>query len=57
MILGRSVLNIGSTRNGEPRFCAYLDTDDRWVGWYRGGDWHYLCPLPCLVVRIARRPR
>jgi len=31
---------------------VYLDTRDWWVGYYRdrqGG--HYVCPLPCLVIR------
>lgn len=56
MILGRSVLNIGSTWNGEPRFCVYVDTNDRWIGWYPAKDGtHYVCPLPCLVIRWMPR--
>ena len=34
---------------------VYLDSRDWWVGYYRGTDHHYFCPLPCLVIRIRRR--
>src|SRR3954468_19167615 len=33
---------------------VYIDTRDWWVGYYRGANHHYICPLPCLVVRIPR---
>lgn len=33
----------------------YLDSRDWWVGYYRAEDYHYVCPLPCLVFRWARR--
>lgn len=34
---------------------AYVDTHDCWVGYYRGDDHHYVCILPCLVLRWDRR--
>jgi hypothetical protein len=34
---------------------VYLDFHDWWVGYYRGGRHHYVCPLPCVVIRWARR--
>lgn len=34
---------------------VYLDSRDWRVGYYRGTDHHYFCPLPCLVIRISRR--
>lgn len=33
----------------------YLDARDWWIGYYRGPTHHYVCPLPCIVVRWARR--
>lgn len=33
----------------------YLDFRDWWVGYYRGDDYHYVCPLPCIVIRWSRR--
>lgn len=32
----------------------YIDTHDWWVGYYRGENYHFICPLPTLVVRIAK---
>lgn len=32
----------------------YIDTDDRWIGHYRGPNHHYVCPLPMLVIRWRR---
>lgn len=37
------------------RVAVYFDARDWWVGYYRGDDDHYVCPLPCLVVRWRRR--
>lgn len=34
---------------------VYLDSRDCWIGYYRGTDHHYFCPLPCLVFQIRRR--
>lgn len=34
---------------------VYLDWRDWWIGYYRAENYHYVCPLPCLVVRWARR--
>jgi hypothetical protein len=33
----------------------YIDFRDWWVGYYRALDYHYVCPLPCIVIRWARR--
>jgi hypothetical protein len=33
----------------------YVDTDDRWIGHYKGPNHHYLCLLPMLVLRWNRR--
>lgn len=33
----------------------YLDFRDWWIGYYRGPDHHYACPIPCLVVRWERK--
>lgn len=34
---------------------VYIDWRDWWIGYYRGPADHYVCPLPCLVVRWPRR--
>lgn len=34
----------------------YIDTRDWWIGWYRGDRFHYVCPLPAVVIRWARTP-
>lgn len=36
---------------------VYLDFRDWWIGYYRGDEHHYACPLPCLVFRWSRRAR
>lgn len=36
---------------------VYIDKRDMWVGYYRAEDYHYVCPLPMLVIRWARRGR
>jgi hypothetical protein len=33
----------------------YLDNRDWWVGWYRGTEHHYICLLPCIVLRVTRK--
>lgn len=33
----------------------YVDTNDWWVGAYRGPNHWYACPLPTLVIRWRRR--
>jgi hypothetical protein len=40
-------------RAARPR--VYFDFRDWWIGYYRGPNHHYVCPLPCLVVRWPRR--
>jgi hypothetical protein len=32
----------------------YFDFNDWWVGYYRGPNHHYVCPLPTLVIRWRR---
>lgn len=34
----------------------YLDFADWWIGYYRGPNHHYVCLLPCLVIRWSRQP-
>lgn len=35
----------------------YLNCRDWRVGYYRGPHHHHLCPLPCLTLRVRRRPQ
>jgi hypothetical protein len=35
---------------------VYVDRRDWWIGYYRGDDYNYVCPLPCLVVKWPRKP-
>lgn len=37
------------------RTVIYLDFNDWWIGYYRGPNHHYFCPLPTLVIRVPRR--
>lgn len=32
----------------------YIDTNDWWIGYYRGPNHHYVCPLPTTVIRWTR---
>lgn len=32
----------------------YIDTADWWIGYYRGPNHHYVCPLPTVVIRWQR---
>ena len=34
---------------------VYLDWHDWWVGYYLGKRHHYVCLLPCLVIRWRRK--
>jgi len=34
---------------------VYIDWDDWWIGVYRGPRHVYICPVPCVVIRIDRR--
>lgn len=36
---------------------VYIDWADWWVGLYRGPRHLYICPVPCLVIRLPRRRR
>jgi hypothetical protein len=33
---------------------VYIEPRDWWVGYYRGDTHHYVCPLPCVVIRWRR---
>lgn len=33
---------------------VYFDLNDWWIGYYRGSNWHFVCPLPTLVIRWSR---
>lgn len=33
----------------------YIDTNDWWMGYYRGEHYHFVCPLPCIVIRWSRK--
>lgn len=33
---------------------VYFDFDDWWVGYYRGSQYHFVCPLPTIVIRWRR---
>lgn len=34
---------------------VYIDRADWWIGYYRGPNHHYVCPLPTVVIRWKRR--
>lgn len=36
------------------RVDIYLDFRDWWVGYYRAENYHYICLLPTLVLRVIR---
>lgn len=36
-------------------FRVYIDTDDWWLGYYRGDHSHFVCVLPTLVIRWYRQ--
>jgi hypothetical protein len=33
----------------------YIDSNDWWVGYYRGDTHHYVCLLPTVVIRWRRK--
>jgi hypothetical protein len=33
----------------------YIDLNDWWIGYYRGANHHYVCPIPTLVIRWPRK--
>lgn len=33
----------------------HVNLRDWWVGYYRSDDHHYVCLLPCLVIKWCRR--
>jgi hypothetical protein len=37
------------------RIKIYIEPCDWWIGYYRGDTHHYVCPLPCVVIRWRRR--
>jgi len=34
---------------------VYFDFRDWWIGYYRGPNHHYVCILPTVVIRWARK--
>jgi hypothetical protein len=34
---------------------VYIEPRDWWIGYYRGDGYHYVCPLPTVVIRWRRR--
>jgi hypothetical protein len=34
---------------------VYFDFNDWWIGYYRGPNHHYVCPVPTVVIRWRRR--
>ena len=32
----------------------YIDRNDWWIGYYRGSMYHFICPLPTVVIRWPR---
>lgn len=44
----------GRVRVVREAFAVYVDTRDWWVGYYRGDGAHYVCLLPCVVIRWPR---
>lgn len=30
---------------------VYIEPRDWWIGYYRGPNHHYVCPIPCVVIR------
>ena len=45
----------GETLKFERRVKVYIDPADWWIGYYRGPNHHYVCLLPLVVIRWARR--
>jgi hypothetical protein len=33
----------------------YIDTNDQWIGRYRGPNHNYICIIPCIVIRLRRK--
>lgn len=33
---------------------VYIDTNDWWIGYYRGSNYHFACLLPTVVIRWRR---
>lgn len=66
---GPIVLEIRRIRTGSPRWLLIelrlwlrrrgvrilTEPRDAWIGYYRGDTHHYVCPLPCVVIRWPRR--
>jgi hypothetical protein len=45
---------IGATAGGGRGLKVYVEPRDVWIGYYRGDRHHYVCPLPCIVIRWNR---
>ncbi len=44
---------LGAVQVGPLR--VFIEPRDAWVGWYRADYAHFICPLPCVVLRIERK--
>lgn len=42
---------------GSPDVKVYFDSNDWWIGLYRGPNHIYVCPVPTLVIRWRRHGR
>lgn len=52
----RPVANIGRMpgQPWESRVVIGIDWHDWWIGTYISPEHVYVCPLPCLVIRVSR---
>jgi hypothetical protein len=41
-------------KQGSKELSVYRDTNDWWIGWYRGEEHHYVCLIPTIVIRWKR---
>jgi hypothetical protein len=46
--------NNGPEGQREKAMKVYFDFNDWWIGYYRGSQYHFVCPLPTVVVRWKR---
>jgi hypothetical protein len=44
-----------SAEKGLRRVRVYIEPTDWWIGYYRGPNHHYVCPVPLVVIRWPRR--
>jgi len=44
-----------TAEKGLRRVKVYIEPADWWIGYYRGPNHHYVCPVPLVVIRWPRR--